>query len=228
MEIEQHSSQVEEYLAAALPAPVTLLHQRLKPFSLGHRMLLLRKRSPFLLGDRHPTLDDLLLGVIVCAHDYDQAQAELLKPHEEFNVDITRWLQLCEKHDPGFDPAPIVLAFYDYLIDGSKRPQFKKVGRRRKGIEPGAPKVAQLLATLIGKLHFTRTEALNCPYGLAQWLYLTYWEGEGRIVIEDAHFQHSILEFAAKEGLQLIRKQQSQISDPKSQSAANDGGTNAS
>ncbi len=195
-------NQLEDYLAAALPAPVVLLHQPLKPFSLGHKMLLRRYQSPFLTGERHPDVSDLLWAIYVCVCDYDEAQAELIKPQEEFDAEIQRWMKLCGE----FEPAVIIQDFFNYLIDGSRRPEFRRLRRagERAGADMGAPTEAVLFATLTGKLHFTRTEALNCPYGWAQWLFLTYWEGEGRVLIENKFFVNDVAAAAKALGMELI------------------------
>ena len=60
-----------DFLQAAIPEPVTLLGQRLHPFSLGHYILLERFKSPFLLGGS-ADVTDLFTAVLICCNKYDE------------------------------------------------------------------------------------------------------------------------------------------------------------
>lgn len=168
-----------EFLEAILPEPRVLLHQRLEPYSVGHELILRRLRSPFLCEepyDRATLQAKLFTAVYICCRDFDGALATLRAP-ERMESDFKRWRKLCGR----FDPEPIVLAFLEYLKSGRAGPKFAQVAGRPGGAKPGAPFLLLLLQVLMGRLGFSRTEALNCPFGLARWHYLAFHEGRGGV-----------------------------------------------
>jgi hypothetical protein len=191
------------FLQAALPEPAILLHQQLLPYSLGHSLVLHRFGSPFVTeDDRLPDVQDLFFAVYVCCHEYDQVQPALLLPGKEFRTLIKDWVKLCGD----FDPAAVMVDFAQYLIDGSSCPTFTPIYRRGAPPprRPGSPFTAVLLTTLTGHLHWTRSEALNCPYGMAQWLYCIYWESQRALRIHDPSELDKVRAAAAAVGLRPI------------------------
>jgi hypothetical protein len=77
------------YHAAALPEPFTILGLRLKPYSLGHHLLLHRIESPFVSGVT-PTYDDLALAVLICSQRFSDAWAMITSP---LIRPILRWFE---------------------------------------------------------------------------------------------------------------------------------------
>ena len=61
---------MDDYLHSIIPEPVTILGQDLRPFSLGHYLLLQRLECAFVCEDKEPLLGDLLLGLLVCGNTY--------------------------------------------------------------------------------------------------------------------------------------------------------------
>ena len=61
-----------DYMGAVIPLPVRVIGTRLKPFSLGHVLILERLGCSFVCGGI-PTVGDLLLGIVVCSRDYSDA-----------------------------------------------------------------------------------------------------------------------------------------------------------
>jgi len=56
------------YAVAALPDPYRILGLRLKPFCLGHYLLLQRFNCAFVASEPQPiTREDVLLGVLICS-----------------------------------------------------------------------------------------------------------------------------------------------------------------
>ena len=53
---------MDDYLHSIIPEPVTILGQDLRPFSLGHYLLLQRLECAFVCEDKEPLLGDLLWG----------------------------------------------------------------------------------------------------------------------------------------------------------------------
>jgi len=170
------------FLSAALPEPVILLKQQLEPYSVGHQMLLARHGNRFVVGDIEqdpPSLEDLYMGVFVCCQTYEAASAALLSPN--FDTTVANWVRQCG----AFDRITLSVEFQRYIRDGSAYPGFRALQRKGQAPArtPGAPWLAILLCFLMNQLHMSLTAALNCPYGLANWLYCTHQENEGRLRI---------------------------------------------
>lgn len=165
----------DAFLQAALPEARILLHQRLLPYSIGHEMILRRIRNPLRCnGDM--TVGSLFTAVFVCSNDYDGAWAGLNAP----NIPDTfeKWKRICGP----FDVPKLIKSFLAYVHDGMSCPE---LGQKKRGATPGAPFVLMLLNVLQGKLGFSRTDALNCPFGLARWHYCAYYEAEGSVKIRN-------------------------------------------
>lgn len=170
------------FLRAALPEPVIILHQELRPYSIGHELLLKRHDNGFVCKGIPAQIEDLFLGACICHQDYDSAQAWIRS--EKFNRDIHDLVKLCGQ----FDPQPVMAAFAKYIREGSAFCDYEPIKSRRDHrapvSRPGAPWEAIVLTFLTGTLGWSRTEALNAPYGLAQWLYCTHLERTGKIQID--------------------------------------------
>ena len=167
------------FLTAALPEPVVLLKQRLEPFSLGHQFLLARHGNRFVVGDVDtdpPRIEDLFMGVFICCETYERANKNLLDP--DFDKKIVKWVKDCGT----FDPLTLFVEFQRYIANGSGCPLLRQIIRpgQKPARDPGAPWLSILLAFLTVEAHMSLPEALNCPYGLATWLYCTHQESEGR------------------------------------------------
>ena len=66
------------FLTAAIPEPFTILGRNLKPFSLGHELLFQRFGVNFSVESKDaPRYEDLILGVLLCSQEFDQALLSL-------------------------------------------------------------------------------------------------------------------------------------------------------
>lgn len=170
-----------DYLAAALPEPFTILGQRLTPFSLGHLLLLRRFDNAFVVPGGSPSLDDLAFAVFVCADSYEVAVREMAAP--DVLARVEEW---------GRNLGPFVLdekveEFNRYLIAGSQGPEANEDGQTHR--QPGAPFIHRVRMVLQGRLNYSFSDAMNCPWGLALWDYFGFWEMEGAVKLfseEDA------------------------------------------
>lgn len=164
------------FLLAAVPEPRILLHQRLKPYGLGHEMILRRLRSPFLCSEpcESGQLEQrLFTAVFVCCSDFDEALAGLADG--TLPAKFHRWRKLCGK----LDLDDVVRAFLQYLKDGRLVPEYYRTPSRGSASRPGAPFLLLLWQCLTGRLGFSRSEALACPFGLARWHYCAQAESVG-------------------------------------------------
>lgn len=78
-----------DYYTARLPEPTTILGLKLRPFSLGHLLLLHRIRSYFVGEDEKLTYEDLALSVLICSQPYAAAVAAFDDP--DLPVFMDKW-----------------------------------------------------------------------------------------------------------------------------------------
>lgn len=169
-----------EYLEAAIPERFRLLGQELKPFALGHLMLLRRLGNAFSLpqpltfGDE--LVNDLILGVFVCCQTYEEATAALQDPR------LAKTLKKWSRRLGTFDAIAKSKEFARYIAQGSTWPDLHD-GEKEASREPGAPYIQRVRIVLQAKIGLSPSEALNYPWGLAQHDYFAYWELEEKIRI---------------------------------------------
>lgn len=155
---------IADYLAAAYPEPVTLLGQRLRPFSLGHMELLSRFRNAYVTNGPAPALDDLAFAVFVCCQGWQEALAGLEAP--DLKRKLTAWGNLV----PAFSFEEKSAAFVSYLLAGASKPEVIQT-QPPGGESTGLSLLHDVRLTLCGKLGYSRAEAMDCPWGLALWDY---------------------------------------------------------
>lgn len=155
---------------ATVPQPCRLLGTTLRPFCLGHHLLLKRLGSP-LAGDAEAACEraDLLVAIAVCATDYETTLNELLDDSwatvfAQWRRDVTgHWWQFWRrKHDL----VRVERKFRRYLKDGYEEPPVNKhVGGSTVALT--APWELRLKCTLT-RAGFSESEALN-GYLPARW-----------------------------------------------------------
>ena len=214
-----------EYLAAAYPEPVTLLGQKLEKFSLGHFKLLTKLESPFLLGGS-PQLFDLLLGVLVCSQPAAAAEHTVY-----FGLTVPRWHRLSNrtyrlaeiieawrKSIGAFDWEAKAVEFVRYLRAGSNCPKMHEPEASAR--RPGAPFVERVQIILQGRLGYTISEALNCPWGEALHHYFAFWEMEGAVKLfnpDDEEHMRAVRELMAEIQAEAKAKEETEKKVPPCQ-----------
>ncbi len=167
-----------EFYLAALPEPVVLLGQRLNPLSIGHLTLLQRFECAFVTPDKKATLDDLAFAVFICAQTWEEGTASLL------DDDLPKKLRQWGKFVAKFRFEEKAGAFQDYLVAGSRGPRLGPC--EDSGRLPGAPFLQRVRMILHGKLNYSLSESMNCPWGLALWEYFAFFEMEGAVKLYSA------------------------------------------
>jgi len=159
------------YVQAAIPEPYRVLGKRLKPFCLGHQLLLERFGCSFASGGPHG-FADLILGVFICSQTYEQALESL----------NSRWVLLRVKlwglFWRRFDYIEKIKLFDLYVSEAKQQPQF---WIEREGRESNIPFNQFLKSKLMQELGMGESEALNTPYQSAIWNFCTWLESEGAI-----------------------------------------------
>lgn len=178
-----------DFYTAAIPEPVAILGVRLRPFSLGHVLLLNRFGNAFGTVKR-PELADLIQAIVICSQDYADALADMDDP--DLPAHVARWQRKLAPRNwlgirqpgLGFSPRDALAAFADYVREGSSFPLFS-VDESKIGGVVAVPMVQSVKVTLQSKMHLAESEVLNRPWGLCLWDYFTLHAQEGNCKIGD-------------------------------------------
>lgn len=167
-----------EWATAAFPEETAILSLRLRPYSCGHEITLCQMQSPFVTGNREPTLPDLMMAALVCSQSFADGQKLLRDPKGGgWQVTLWRWLALRHKN-----PFAEELKFTEYLNRGAWSPATAR--SREKGWvyrELKAPRVWRLIPFLCRNLGLTESEALDFPLARANAYFAAEADREGTI-----------------------------------------------
>jgi hypothetical protein len=155
------------YLRAAVPEPVQVLGLRLKPFSLGHYLLLARFNCAYVTGAT-PTLGDLVLGALVCSQTYADALDFL---SGDWQQDVQKWDVKLTRQNVDWKSRVTLLA--DYIRAGMVTPAYSAT---EGGSSPSGAPWTELLRVGLLEMGLTEEEVLNRPLALSWWSYLTWRE----------------------------------------------------
>lgn len=172
-------SQEDVYCRALLPEPVVCLKLPLRPFCIGHSILLRRIRSPFAIPARLPEYADLMQAVLFCAGTWEEG--ERINDDPLARIKIWIW----NRRLGGVDFDLDTLLFYNYIAQGSLAPQINR--NSSEGRAPGAPWEWRLKNFLVTRMGKTESEAMNFPLGRAQWEYACHYEHEEACEIKNDH-----------------------------------------
>ena len=177
------------FLDAVDPPAFRLLGVALRPFSLGHLILLSHLGNRFVVGDGAPNLLDLIQGAFVCSRPFAQAQAAVRGPV------FRKWLRRCLVHlwgrqclvRIGFLPLysvsvpRMVQTFSDYVAAHCHGPEVApNDARHMDRPQPGTPFLQFVRVTLMARLNYSRTEVMDVPWCEALHDVFAYWELDGR------------------------------------------------
>jgi hypothetical protein len=188
-------SQQHEFYGAAVGEPCRLLGLDLKPFSLGHVILLHFLDNAFVTG-APPTMEDLASAVFVCAQSYQDNLAVL---HTGKVTLVNRWgvvrlttvgkaMQHWQRSIGAFDLGEKCREFRVYMERGSKHPIVSTVHGVRPGSQLNDCPFAQVVkVALLSEMNFTEAEVMDRSWSLCLWDYFTLKmiAGELRIVDND-------------------------------------------
>lgn len=190
------------YHDAAIPEPFRVLGLSLKPFTLGHQLLLERFESSFALGStKEPTYEDLILSVFLCSFTWERAVKVLSSRFLKLRLKLWGWF--CGS----FDVAEAMDFFARYLGAHSKQPDYW-VEQKSGPSNSGVPFIQFLKVKLEQDLGYTEAEALGTPYQIAIWNYLTFLESKG------------VIKFVSQADLDLIALAKSAEMEAKMQAIA--------
>lgn len=180
---------VEEYI----PTPYRILGLRLRPFSLGHLLILERIECGYITGE-DPKFEDLILGVLFCSMTWEEGCALLDDPR--FPKIVGRWSRKINRtwfgmFPRGFNIIEKARLFVEYLEAGMQRAKaFVKEGASDQAIS--SPPEQMMKVVLMAELGFTESEIMNRPLRLCWRDYITVAERSGRVQAFDAEEQASL------------------------------------
>src|SRR6478736_4938936 len=161
------------YAHAAIPDPYRILGLRLRPFSLGHFLLLQRFGCGFLSPNPDDAKrEDLLLGVLICSMRHKEF-LEFLE-QKDFAQQIEKW----GKDNGLFDLPEKSALFSAYLKASLTEPNYISI--QPSGEENG-DWGQSLKMTLMTRLNHSESEALDMPLSQALEDYFKLAASEGLI-----------------------------------------------
>jgi hypothetical protein len=175
------------FARAARPPTVRLLRLALKPYSIGHELLLSGDSAAALPPALSAKLgaNDLcarlarlygatLQGVWICAHSWEETE----RLESELLVELKVWLW--GRHARTQDLDLVGRQFEAYRKAGSSWPPCQTPADVT-GREPGSPFLLRLHRFIMQDAGLSESAAWDYPLGLAQWRWCAYWEAQGRL-----------------------------------------------
>ncbi len=190
---------------AAIPEPYQILGLRLKPFSLGHYLILRRHECAFVADTlEEATREDLIFAVVVCSMSFEEFYAWLEEDRVSLREKLFALVEFCAgparliellcawrgrrsqyemmrwgRRVGIFELEDKVALFRRYLEEHSVVPKYWV---EREDISGSGADWAQcVLLTLMGELHFTRDRALSMPLREALLHYYKHAEAAGAV-----------------------------------------------
>lgn len=154
------------------PPVIRCIGVEMRPFSLGHHLLLEHERSPFVIGGSFPSYADLIAAAFTCAHTWEENLA-LRRSPRRMKLRAWVWGRLAGN----FDVAVEILHINQYIRDAEIIPEQRKS-------KPGTSRYlfsdwpTRLLAHLLS-LGYSESEALNLPLAQANRLFVAHLEVNG-------------------------------------------------
>lgn len=173
------------FARAAVQPPVRLLRLLLKPYAIGHELILLNsqlrlptpKPTQILTPtgwDRVRLYRAVLEGVVICS----QSWAENQRPGAWGTLKTWLWCRWVWKQD--LDAA--IDLFREYREAGSSWPPSQPPSDAA-GRTPGSPFLLRLHRFIMQDAQISEVEAWDYSLGLAQWRWSAYWEAQGRMEV---------------------------------------------
>ena len=162
-----------------LPEPV-ILGRNLKPYTVGHDLILHALESGFAIGTENaPTFDDLIVSTYLCSFHFDEAKGRVLDG-ELMRKELEEWGREVGEFD-ACEPTSQLIAYIKAYTDAPEfwiedKPTTKRCG---------APLSQILKVSMMRDFHMTEHAALHMPFNEAQTNYLTHLEMNGRLRFAD-------------------------------------------
>jgi len=196
------------FLTALIPDPAWCLGVRLKPFSLGHLVLLRRIDSPFVSPTKKQIeLGDLILAVILCADSFSEGVEYLGTLNHASAADketLEEWGAKAAKLDLNEE----VTAFMAYIRAADVMPQYFHSAQGGES-QIGSPFWQVVYLTLHKQTNLTDVEIWTQPLGKTYCDYIALREQEQVLRIksdEDEEIERRAREFYADQAAEAAIK----------------------
>lgn len=154
-----------DFEQALIPPAVRIAGRNLRPFSLGHAMILRRFDSPFMRG-RRPRAGDLAFALDICSKTFEQGIEALHSRRSKWRWKWLGYRCLFREDDK-------MLAFIGYLTNGMRYP---KCWENADGKAKKSPPLQIARIINMGQIGKSESQTMNCPYHLAMWDTVTWLE----------------------------------------------------
>lgn len=174
-------SLAHDHLRAILPDVTHVLGRRLRPFSLGHQLILRRLSSPFLEGGKRIRYDHVLEAAYVCSLTYEDGYAWLNNP--DTGKPLRRWshrLTWFGFKSVNYNRAIETLA--GHIRAAHTAPSI--VPKAESETVCRSPEASILISHALS-IGLSLSDAFNLPLGLIVWLYITAGELRGTLALAD-------------------------------------------
>ena len=181
---------------------------RLRPYSLGHELWLIREQNPLALevgGD--VTAKALLEAALICSQSH--AECERMSRDWFLPLKLKLWTRRIQKGR--FNYFDELESFRIHQASCSVSFKCSRPSRPTPSRAMGTPFVLRLNQFLIEILRLTEAQAWDYPFGLAQMRFQAHHEEQGALEVENPH-DASFDEYcrqqdalAAKEGVTVCR-----------------------
>jgi len=166
------------FAESARPSPVRLLGFRLRPYSVGHELILQRQANPLAIGGG-VELRHLLEAVLICSQTWKENDRMASDPF--IGLKLRLWKFRVRRENL---PAA-VQHFRRYREHGTLSPPCSSPIQKRTGRKPGSPFMARLALFLFQEVGVAERDLYDYPLGLAQFLWAAHWEGQGCLNVQN-------------------------------------------
>lgn len=173
----------KDFLASRISPAPRILGLKLRPFSLGHWLILQRADSPFVSGST-PEVVDVIFAVLVCSLTFEEAASAL--DSEEFGKQIVRWVKTLRK----LNFIDKLHEFQRYWFYGNQIPSYSTT-KEEMGEWSGTPWPQRLKIVLMSELGFSESDVLNRPLRMCWWDYLCFEERRGNVTVLSEDIQEA-------------------------------------
>lgn len=187
---------------AAKPAPVVVLGLLMRPFSIGHQLLLQRESNPLAESNQAPPVK-LIEAALFCSQTWRENEKMPFDPFINFKMflwglrlrpRLRKFLALEMASFTAYRDAGSL----EFPISDRPRPDSGASEPRRP---PGTPFLLRLQQFLMVTFHLSEAQAWDYPFGLAKMRWLCHWEEQDGIDVynhHDAEFDRYVAEQEAK------------------------------
>ena len=182
-----------------IPRPFVVLGVELKPFSVGHKLLLQQICSPYEDG-KSCGPDDLMLAVAFCSTTFEDGCAEL--NGAGLDKRIKSWYK---RLGGDLDWVAASKLFGEYIAYHSRFYAFAQTQEPDQYTQSKSPLLHSVIATLQIEYGLSQSEALNRCFGLAMCDYILACERKGGVAVRDAE-EHAAAKQAAQDFHEKLKR----------------------